>query len=79
MFTVENINVRIKGDIAYATYVGKLDGDVLMSITEGNEDLSVRYDGVWYGMSKDEGAEIFGYNGWNEEDAAVLRKAEMMT
>lgn len=23
--------------------------------------------------------EIFGHNGWNEEDAAVLRKAEMMT
>ena len=78
-FTVDNINVRIKGDIAYATYVIKLDGDVLMSITEGDEDLFVRYDGVWYDMSNDEGPEIFGHNGWNEEDAAVLRKAEMMT
>jgi len=78
-FTVENINVRIKGDIAYATFVLKLDGDVLMSITEGDEDLSVRYDGVWYGMSNDEEPKTFGYNGWNEEDAAVLRKAEITT
>lgn len=34
-FTVENVNVRIKGDIAYATYAVKLDGDILMSYTEG--------------------------------------------
>ena len=78
-FTAENINVRIKGDIAYATFVVKLDGDVLMSVTEGDEDLFVRYDGVWYVMSNDKEPKIFGYNGWNEEDAAVLRKAEMMT
>ncbi len=78
-FTVDDINVRIKGDIAYATYVVKLDGDVLVSITEGDEDLFVRYGGVWYDMSEDEGHDMFGYNGWNEEDAAVLRKAEMMT
>jgi hypothetical protein len=78
-FTVDNINVRIKGDIAYATYVVKLDGDVLVSITEGDEDLFVKYDGVWYDMSDDEGAKFFGYNGWNEEDTAVLRKAEMLT
>lgn len=78
-FTVENVNVRIKGDIAYATYAVKLDGDILMSYTEGDEDILVRYDGVWYGMSNDEAPEIFGHNGWNEADAAVLRKAEMMT
>jgi len=78
-FTVEDVNVSIKGDIAYATFVLKLGGDVVESKTEGDEDLFVRYNGTWYDMTEAEGPEMLGYNGWNEEDAAVLRKAEMRT
>jgi ketosteroid isomerase-like protein len=78
-FTVEDISVSIKGDIAYATYVIKLGDDVVESKTEGDEDLFVRYNGTWYDMTEAEGPSMFDHNGYNEEDASLLCKAEEMT
>ena len=75
--SIENINIKINENIAYATYILRIGTDIWDSRAEGNEDLWIKYNGQWYDMSEAKEPTETGYNGWNEEDVAVLHKIEM--
>ena len=75
--SIENINIKTNENIAYATYILRIGTDIWDSRAEGNEDLWIKYNGQWYDMSEAKEPTETGYNGWNEEDVAVLHKVEM--
>ena len=47
-FSFEQENVRIDGDRAFVTYIGKYDGQVIDTASDANPDVYVRIDGKWY-------------------------------
>jgi ketosteroid isomerase-like protein len=62
--SVENIKVKVDGNIGYATYVLRIGTDIWDSRTEGDEDLWRKLNGQWYDIEEDPEDK-----GWNEEDA----------
>jgi hypothetical protein len=47
-FAFEQEQVRIEGDHAFVTYIGKYDGRVIDTASDANPDVYVRIDGKWY-------------------------------
>jgi hypothetical protein len=46
---MDELEVRVEGDVAYTTYIQTYEGRDINEVTEDNPDLYAKIDGKWYG------------------------------